>query len=131
MGTIDVSRASLRTRMDEQERPEVHNQEAWEVYMEAERREVRMRREGHLAKMLGAPLPDESPEELERLAAADVRRASEGLVELVDEGGETTYKHIDDLTPRDRTARIRAEGKRIDWITQRQARRPPPLGPVS
>jgi hypothetical protein len=122
---MDKNRTSQRTRMDEQVGPEVHSQEAWERYMEAERREVRMRREGHLAKMLGAPLPDESPGALERLAAADMRRASEGLVELMDEDGETAYRHIDDLTPQDRTARIRAEGQRIDWIMQRQARRPP------
>ena len=83
--------------------------------------------------MLGAPLPDESPEELKRLAEEDQRRALEGLVELMSERGEITYKHIDDITPQDRGARIRAEGKRIEWLTERMARRPlppPRPGPI-
>jgi hypothetical protein len=97
--------------------------------MAAERRELQMRREGHLAKMLGAALPDESPEELERLAEEDRLRAQEGLVEIMDERGVIIHKHIDDLAPQDRSARIRAEGARIEWLAQRRARRlplPPP-----
>lgn len=93
--------------------------------MEAERRELQMRREGHLAKMLGTALPDESPEELERLAEEDRLRAEEGLVELMDERGQITYKHIDDLAPENRLARISAEGARIEWLVERRARRPP------
>jgi hypothetical protein len=118
--------------MDEQGGPqEEAHEEAWERYMEAERRELQMRREGHLAKILGHALPDESPEEIERLADEDRLRAEEGLVELMDESGEITHKHIDELTPQDRTARIRAEGARIEWIAERQARRlpPPPSSP--
>jgi hypothetical protein len=122
--------------MDEQGSQGAHNEEAWEHYIEAERRELEMRQEGHLAKMLGAPLPDESPEELKRLAEEDQRRALEGLVELMSEGGEITYKYIDELTVEDRSARIRAEGKRIEWLTERMARRalpppsPAPIGPA-
>ena len=93
--------------------------------MEAERRELQMRREGHLARILGRTLPDESPEELERLAEEDRLRAEEGLVELMDESRQITYKHIDELAPQDRTARIRAEGARIEWLAQRRARRQP------
>ena len=109
-----------RPEIDEQQ-----HQEAWERYIEAERREVEMRKEGHLARILGGPLPGESQQELVRLADTDQMRAWEGLVELMDESGEIIYKHIDELTPEDRTARVRAEGARIEWITQRQARRYP------
>jgi hypothetical protein len=112
---------------------EVHTEEAWERYIEAERRELEMRQGGHLAKMLGAPLPDESPEELKRLVEEDQRRALEGLVELMSERGEITYNHINDITVQDRRARIRAEGKRIEWLTERMTRRPlppPSLGPI-
>jgi hypothetical protein len=108
---------------------EAHNQEAWESYIAAERRELQMRREGHLAKILGPALPDESPEELKRLAEEDRLRAEEGLVELMDESGQITYKHIDELAPEDQQARTRAEGKRIEWITERQGRLPHPPRP--
>ena len=115
--------------MDEQGPQEAHNEEAWESYMAAERREIQMRREGHLARILGPALPGESPEELKRLAEEDRLRAEEGLVELMDESGQITHKHIDDLTPEDRQARIQAEGARIEWITERQSRLPLPPRP--
>jgi hypothetical protein len=104
---------------------EAHNEEAWRLYMEAERRELRMRQEGHLAKLLGRALPDESPEELERMAEDDRLRAEEGLVDLMDEHGQITYKHKDELAPEDRPARLRSEGARIEWLSERQAKRPP------
>jgi hypothetical protein len=117
--------------MDEQGPREAHEQ-AWERYMEAERRELQMRKEGHLAKILGGPLPGESQQALERLADTDQMRAWKGLVELMDESGEITYKHIDELTPQERTARTRVEGARVKWITERQAKRslPPRPGPT-
>lgn len=91
--------------------------------MEAERREVEMRKEGHLAKILGGPLPGESQQELVRLAEQDQLRAEERLVELMDESGEITYKHIDELTPEDRRARARAEGAgRVDHEAASRAR---------
>jgi hypothetical protein len=108
--------------MDEQEGPEAHAK-SWERFMEAERRELRMRREGHLAKILGPPLPEESPEELERLADEDRLRAEEGLVDLMDESGKITHKPLDELAPEDWRARTRGEGARVDWITERQAKR--------
>lgn len=79
---------------------------------------LQKRREGQLAKLLGRPLPDE----LERMAEEDVLRAEEGLVELMDERGQIIYKHIDDLAPEDRLARIRVEGARIKWIAGRRIR---------
>jgi hypothetical protein len=111
--------------MDEQEGPEAHAQ-TWERFMEAERRELRMRREGHLAKILGPPLP----EELERMADEDQLRAEEGLVDLMDESGKITHKPIDELAPEDWRARTRAEGARVEWITKRQAKRSLRPGPT-
>jgi hypothetical protein len=101
---------------------EPRDEAAWERYMEAERLELEHRRSGHLARLLGEPLPDETPEELARMAFEDQRRAEEGLVELR-RGEEVWYKHIDHLAPEDRPARIEAEGARIEWITERQRRR--------
>jgi hypothetical protein len=112
-------------RMNEPGKVEVHSEKAWEHYLAAEKRELELRQKGHLAKILDGPLPDESPEELERLAEEDRRKAQEGLVELMSENGEIIQKPLDDLTPQDRSARIRAEGERIAWIVERQKKRPP------
>jgi hypothetical protein len=97
----------------------VHHEEAWERYLEAERRELEMRKEGHFAKLLGSPLPDESPEELKRLAEDDRLRALKGLVALKTESGEIVYRPLEDLTRQDRRRRVRAEGERVDWIVGR------------
>ena len=96
---------------------------AWQRFIKAERRDLANRQEGHLRKLLGAPLPDESPQKLQRLVEEDRLRALEGLVELLGEGGEISYKHIDDLTPEDRSARIRAEGEQIEWLVERDRKR--------
>jgi hypothetical protein len=93
--------------------------EAWERYIEAERRELENRRNGLLRKLLGDPLPGEFSEELERLASEDEARAEEGLVELNSPDGEVYYKHIDALSPEDRSDRVAAEGARVTWITER------------
>jgi hypothetical protein len=82
-----------------------------------------LRQEGHLAKILGAPLPDESPQELKRLAEDDRRRAQEGLVELGGPSGEISYKGVDDLVPEDRGARIEAELMRSECIREHRASR--------
>jgi hypothetical protein len=97
----------------------VEHEQAWARFMEAERHELENRRNGHLRKLLGDPLAGESPEELERLASEDEARAEEGLVELRSPNNEISYKHIDELTPEDRTARVAAEGARVEWITER------------
>ena len=110
-------------RSHEPRKVEVHNDQAWERYLEAEKREIEMRQEGHLAKVLDGPLPDESPQELERLAEEDRLRAQEGLVELKSVSGEIIYKPLGCLTPQDRGARIKAEGERIAWIIERQRKR--------
>lgn len=104
---------------------EASNREAWRRYIEAERREIGLRRNGHLRKLLGDPLPGESAEELQRLAEEDRLGAIEGLVEIMDESGQITHTHIDELSPEDWSARIRAEGARIEWLAERRARRAP------
>lgn len=106
-------------RLSESGRVELHNEEAWERFLEAERRELEMRKEGHLAKLLGDPLPEESPEELKRLAEDDRLKALEGLVALKTESGEIVYQPLEDLTRQERRMRIRAEGERVDWIVER------------
>jgi hypothetical protein len=103
----------------EARRREVRHEEAWERYMQAERRELENRRKGHLRKLLDGPLPGESPEELERLASEDEARAEEGLVGLKDPEGEVYYKHIEALSPEDRQDRIADEGARAEWIAER------------
>jgi hypothetical protein len=97
--------------------------EAWERFMEAERRHLDDRRAGHLARLLDGPLPGESAEELRLLAWEDQRRAEEGLVELRSPGGEVSYKHIGDLTLEDRQARAEAERAQMNRIMERQHRR--------
>jgi hypothetical protein len=101
---------------------QVHNQQAWERYIAAERQELEQRRSGHLARLLGNAMPGESQEELEQIALEDKRRAEAGLVELR-RGEEVWHMHIDELTSEDRAARVEAEGAQIDWIAERQRRR--------
>ena len=106
-------------RSGEARRREVSHEEAWERFMRAERRDLENRRSGHLRKMLGAPLPGEYPEELERLASEDEARAEEGLVGLKNREGEVYYKHIDALSPEDRQDRMESEWTLAEWIAER------------
>ena len=108
-----------RTRRDD---------EAWERFIEAERRHLDDRRAGHLARLLDGPLPGESAEELRLLAWEDQRRAEARLVELRSPSGEVSYKHIDDLTLEDRQARAEAERALMNRIMERQQRRESPSG---
>ena len=114
--------------MDDQARTRRDDEEAWEHFMEAERRHLEDRRAGHLARLLDGPLPGESAEELRLLAWEDQRRAEEGLVELRGPGGEVFYKRIDELTLEDRHARAEAERALMNRIMERQQRREPPSG---
>jgi hypothetical protein len=90
----------------------------WEDFLEGERRGLEARRRGQLRRDLGDVLPGESPEYIERLGREDQRRAQEGLVEIMKEG-EPLYKHIEELTPDDRTGRIRAEMVKSLWLQAR------------
>ena len=117
-----------RILVDDEARTRRDN-EAWERFIEAERRHLDDRRAGHLARLLDGPLPGESAQELRLLAWEDQRRAQEGLVELKSPGGEIYYKHIDELTLEDRHGRAEAERALMNRIMERQRRRePPPSG---
>jgi len=111
------SNAVKRKRMGE-ESHDAH-QKLWEKYMEVEHRELEQRQSGQL----GRALPDESQEELDRIAEEDQGRALEGLVELRSRDG-VWYKHIDELTREDRPARIESENARAAWIRERLSRQP-------
>ena len=86
--------------------------------MDIERKELQDRKDGELAKVLGAAMAGESQEELDRLAREDRQKAEEGLVELREEE-HSYYKHIDELTREDRPARIEAQRHRLQWVGQR------------
>jgi len=99
-------------------------EEAWELYMQAERKDLRNRRSGLLARLLGSPLPEESLDDVARWAEEDRLRAEAGLVELRDPHGEgVTYKPLEDLTREDRHARVAAEGARASWLKERHEKR--------
>jgi signal transduction histidine kinase len=104
--------------MDERSEPS-----PWERFLRAERRELELRRKGLLARLLNAPLPNESPEELARLAEEDRLRAQAGLLELRMPSGEVLYKRLEELLPEDRAARANAERARIAWLKERHQER--------
>jgi hypothetical protein len=112
-------RAQERKRERAEERSRVQQAAAWELFMQAELRELELRKGGQLAMLLGEPLPGEPPAALERLASEDRRQAEEGLVALTS-GGKVFYKHVDELCPEDRQAKIAANRVRTKWLKERQ-----------
>jgi hypothetical protein len=102
---------------------ETRRKHSWERFLRTERRVLEARRNGWMAKALAWRLPGESREELDRIASEDRRRAEEGLVELRDEQGVLSYKHLEALSPEDRMDRIRAQLARIEWLLERRGRR--------
>ena len=92
---------------------------AWESFVDAERRELELRKEGQLAGLLGEPLPAESPAALERLASEDRRQAREGLVALMS-SGKSSYKRLEELCPEDMRTRIAANRARTGWLKERR-----------
>ena len=114
-----------RARELERERAEERNRArvaaAWKPFIQAERQELELRKEGQLANLLGDPLPGESPEALERLASEDRRQAEEGLVALTS-NGKVFYKRVDELSPKDMPARGAANRLRTTWLKERSDR---------
>ena len=104
-------------RAEEQKRAE--QAAAWEQFMQAERRELQLRKEGQLAGLLGEPLLGESPAALRRLAFEDQRQAEEGLVALM-RGGKVSYKPLGELCPEEMLARVAANRLRETWLKERQ-----------
>lgn len=118
---VEAARQEDLARKREQTRKRKQAEEvaAWERFVRAEQRQLKLRQDGQLAKLLGEPLPGELPALLQRLASEDQRQAERGMVALMS-GGKTAYKHIDDLDPEDMPARIAANRLRVTWLKERR-----------
>ena len=86
--------------------------------MQTELRELRLRKDGQLGRLLGESLPGELQTALGQLAYEDRRQAEEGLVALMS-NGEVSYKHIEELSEEDMPARIAAKKVRTTWLKER------------
>jgi hypothetical protein len=106
-----------RSRARQKERSRIQLA-AWRSFMQAELRELELRKDGQLARLLGRPLPEEPPAALQRLASADQRQAEEGLVALMS-GGKVFYKHVEELSEEDMPARAAASRLRETWLKER------------
>jgi hypothetical protein len=96
-------RAKERRQTRREEQGQVQQEEqsqarlaAWETFMQAERRELELRMNGQLARMLEAPLTGEPTATVLRLASEDRRQADEGLVTLMHDG-DVFYKSLEEL----------------------------------
>jgi hypothetical protein len=119
-------RVKERHRTRQEERSRALEDAAWTLFVQEEMREMELRKDGQLAgalnKMRGASpiaLPAALPAALWHLASQDRRQAEEGLVALMS-GGKVSYKHFDDLTQKDRPARIAASRLRTTWLKENQ-----------
>ena len=106
-------------REHNRKRKEAEEAAAWKHFVQAEQRQLQLRKDGQLANQLGEPLPGELPEILQRLASKDRIQAERGLVALTS-GGKTFYKAIDDLDREDMPARIAATRLRTTWLKERR-----------
>jgi hypothetical protein len=125
---LPQKRAEERSRARQEERSRIRQEEhrqaqlaSWKAFMQAERQELELRKNGQLARLLGAPLPGEPPEAVLRLASGDRRQAEEGLVALMS-SGKVFYKHLEELSERDMPARIAANRLRTTWLKERRDR---------
>src|SRR5215203_2847428 len=119
-------RAEERRRARREERSRVQQEQrsqarfaTWKEFMQEERRELELRKDGQLAKMLGEPLPGEPPALMLQLASEDRKQAEEGLVALMSDG-EVFYKPLEDLSLGEMPARIAATSSRTAWLKERQ-----------
>ena len=116
---LPQKRAKERKRARQEERDRARQEAAWALFMQAELRELELRKDGQLARLLGEPLPGEPPAALRRLASEDRRQAEEGLVALMS-NGKVSYKHVDELSQEDCPARIAANRARTTWLKDRR-----------
>jgi hypothetical protein len=107
-----------RRRLKAEERSRARKA-AWESFMRQERLELKLRKEGQLAELLGEALAGETPAALLRLAREDQRQAEEGLVALTS-NGKMFYKLVEELTEGDMAARIAAARLREAWLKERR-----------
>ena len=114
-------RAKERRSQARQEELNRNRLVAWESFMRAERRELELRKDGQLARLLGEPLPGEPPAAVLRLASEDKRQAQQGLVALMS-SGKVFYKHVEELSEEDMPARVAANRLRTTWLKERQDR---------
>jgi hypothetical protein len=112
-------RARERKQRRAEERKQAEQAAEWERFMQAELRELELRKGGQLARVLGEALPGEPPAALERLASEDQRQAQEGLVALMSMG-KLSYKHLAELSQKDMPARIAANRLRTAWLKERR-----------
>jgi hypothetical protein len=119
------ARQEERSRARQEERSRARQEDlrraqlaAWESFMQTELRELRLRKDGQLGRLLGESLSGELPTALQRLAYEDRRQAEEGLVALMS-NGEVSYKHIEELCEEDMPARIAAKKVRTTWLKER------------
>lgn len=116
---LPQQRARERKRARQEELKRAQQDAAWALFVQTELRELELRKDGQLARLLGEPLPGESPAALRRLASEDQRQAEEGLVALMI-GGKISYKHVDELSQADCPARIAANRTRTTWLKERR-----------
>ncbi len=112
---VELARKREQTR----KRKEEEEAAAWKHFVQTEQRQLQLRKDGQLARLLGEPLPGELPALLQRLVSEDRRQAERGLVALMS-GGKTFYKAIDDLAPEDMPARMAANRLRTTWLKERR-----------
>lgn len=113
-------RLQERDRLREEERSRARKA-AWESFICKEWRELELRKDGQLARLLGEALAGEPPAALRRLAREDQRQAEEGLVALTS-NGNVYYKGVDELREGDMAARIAADRLRTAWLKERRDR---------
>jgi len=118
---LDRKRARELDRKRAEDRNQARIAAAWKPFIQAERRELELRKEGQLAKLLGDPLPGEPPEALRHLASEDRRQAEQELVALTS-NGKVFYKRVDELSPEDMPARSAAKRLRTTWLKERSDR---------
>ncbi len=114
----DRARREERSRARKAERDRAQHA-AWQSFVREERRELELRRNGQLGRLLGEPLPGEPPAALRQLASEDRRQAEEGLVALMI-GGKVSYKRVEELSEGDMQARGAASRLRTTWLKERR-----------
>jgi hypothetical protein len=122
---LPQKRAEERRRARQEERSRAVQEKrrraqlaAWKEFMQAERRELELRKDGQLGRLLGEPLPGEPQAALRRLTSEDQRQAEEGLVALMS-NGKMSYKHVEELSEEDMSARSAASRLRTTWLKER------------
>src|SRR5215212_9043285 len=107
------ARREKRSRVQQEQRSQARLA-TWKEFMQEERRELELRKNGQLAK-----LPGEPPALVLQLASEDRKQAEEGLVALMSDG-EVFYKPLEDLSLGEMPARIAATSSRTAWLKERQ-----------